>query len=432
MEITPATTAVTFSLRQQVAMCIAIILTGWAVHQGLTWQQSNALPMPIKRAMPLEWQEKALARKAWTYFKNNRIEETGLVASAAKFPATTMWDVASQLAGMTAAREMDLLPAAEFDKWMTQLLVSLTKLPLYKNELPNKAYNARTLMPVDYGKLNKYKEIGFSAIDLGRLALWLDIVANRYPQHTTAAKAVTARWKLARLEKEGSLMGTHLAKGKEQWVQEGRLGYEQYAAYGLTKIGVIAKNALNPKANEQLVDVSGVKIPADTRTTYHNYVTSEPYVLDGLETGFKALPAEYAGRLLQAQTRRSQSTGEFVAWSEDNIDQAPFFLYNNVYVDGKPWNVVSPKGKDFYKSRVSSTKTAVSWHMLFRNPYTEKNYKALRWVADPGQGVFGGVYEETQQINRSLTLNTNGQILQAVLFSKIGQPLEDWAYAKKP
>jgi hypothetical protein len=29
-------------------------------------------------------------------------------------------------------------------------------------------------------------------------------------------------------------------------------------------------------------------------------------------------------------------------------------------------------------------------------------------------------------------LNTNGQILQAVLYSKIGQPLEDWAYAKAP
>ncbi len=420
------------SLRHQAALCIAIGLAGWTVHQGLTWQQNNALPIPIKRAMPLEWQDKALARKAWTYFQKNRLPETGLVSSAAKFPATTMWDVASQLAGMTAARELELLPPAEFDTWMTQVLASLTKLPLYKGELPNKAYNARTLQPVNYGQLDKYQEIGFSAIDLGRLSLWLDIIANRYPQHATAAKAVTARWQRTRLEHHGSLMGTHIEKGQEQWVQEGRLGYEQYAAYGLTKIGVVAKNALNPQAHEQLVDVNGVKIPADTRTTYHNYVTSEPYVLDGLETGFKALPAVSAGRLLQAQTRRAQATGEFTAWSEDNIDQKPYFLYNNVFVDGQPWQVVSPQGKDNYKLRVSSTKTAVSWHMLFRNPYTEKNYKALNWLADPAEGVFGGVYEETQQINRALSLNTNGQILQAILYSKIGQPLEDWAHVQAP
>ncbi len=426
------TTAPTFNIRHQALICLAIGLTGWAIHQGLTWRQSNTLPIPIKRAMPLEWRDKVLAQKAWTYFQSNRLKETGLVSSAAKFPATTMWDVASQLAGMTAARELDLLPPTEFDQWMAQTLASLAKLPLYKGELPNKAYNARTLQPVNYGQLDKYQEIGFSAIDLGRLALWLDIVAHRYPQHAAAAKAVTARWQLSRLESQGNLMGTHIEKDQEQWVQEGRLGYEQYAAYGLTKIGVVAKNALNPTVHEQLVDVNGVKISADTRTTYHNYVTSEPYVLDGLETGFKALSAESAGRLLQAQTRRTLTTGEFTAWSEDNIDQKPYFLYNNVFVDGQPWKVISPQGKDYHQLRVSSTKTAVSWHMLFRNPYTEKNYKALSWLADPAQGVFGGVYEETQQINRALSLNTNGQILQAVLYSKIGQSLEDWAYGKAP
>ena len=55
--------------------------------------------------------------------------------------------------------------------------------------------------------------------------------------------------------------------------------------------------------------------------------------------------------------------------------------------------------------------------MLFRNRYTERNYKGLRWLADPARGVFGGVYEENQEINRSLTLNTNGQILQALLYA---------------
>jgi hypothetical protein len=233
-----------------------------------------------------------------------------------------------------------------------------------------------------------------------------------------------------RLQKDGSLMGTHKEKGKESWNQEGRLGYEQYAVYGLTKIGIVAKNALNPKANEKIVDVMGVPILADTRTTYHTYVTSEPYVLDGLETGFKALPAEYAARVLQAQIRRSQATGQFTAWSEDNIDKDPWFLYNNVYVDGDAWKAMSPSGKESNKWRTSSTKTAVSWHILFRTRHTERNYLGMRWIADPSRGVFGGVYEETQDINRSLTLNTNGQILLALLYSQIGKPIEEWADKK--
>lgn len=418
------------NLRWQAALCVAIGLTGICVSQALTWQETSVLPVPTQRKLALTGEDRQLARKAWKYFETNRLP-TGLVSSAAKFPATTMWDVASQLAGMTAARELDLISAAEFDRWMAQVLASLAKLPLYKGELPNKAYNAATLQPVNYGKLDKYEEIGFSAIDLGRLSLWLDIIAHRYPQHQAACKAVTAKWKLDRLEKDGSLMGVHIEKGKEAWNQEGRLGYEQYAAYGLTKLGIKAKNALNPKANEKTVDVSGVQIPADTRATYHNYVTSEPYVLDGLETGFKALPVEYAGRVLQAQIRRANATGHFTAWSEDNLDREPWFLYNNVHVDGKNWQSLTPAGKDANKFSTSSTKTAVSWQMLYGNRYTERNYKGLRWLADPDRGVFGGVYENTQEINRSLTLNTNGQILQALLYAHIGSmPLEDWAHGK--
>jgi hypothetical protein len=427
METTPQP----FKVHWKVAICLAIGMTGFGVHQALAWREANTLPVPVRSSLPLTPEDRQLAQKAWKYFEVNRLK-TGLVSSGAKFPATTMWDVGSQLAGMTAARELDLISATDFDRWMAQALDSLAKLPLYKGELPNKAYNAETLQPVNYGKLDKYEEIGFSAIDLGRLALWLDIVGHRYPQHASAAKNVTARWKLTRLESEGSLMGAHIQKGKEAWEQEGRLGYEQYAAYGLKKLGIVAKKALDPRANQQQVDVMGLKIPADTRTTYHNYVTSEPYVLDGLETGFKALPAEYAGRILQAQTRRAQSTGQFTAWSEDNLDREPWFVYNNIHVDGKNWKTINPSGKDSDKFRVSSTKTAVSWHMLFRNSFTERNYKGLRWLADSEQGVFGGVYEENQETNRSLSLNTNGQILQALLYTHVGSvPLEDWAHDKK-
>ncbi len=42
-----------------------------------------------------------------------------------------------------------------------------------------------------------------------------------------------------------------------------------------------------------------------------------------MESGFQALPAEYAARLLQAQQRRYQATNQLTAWSEDNLDRAP-------------------------------------------------------------------------------------------------------------
>jgi hypothetical protein len=428
-DITPNPTAGRSHLIKQIVIGGVIALTAFGVHQALTWRETNILPSSAvsqQRRFRLSVEDQQLARSAWTYFEKNRLP-TGLVSSAADFPATTMWDVASQLAGMVAARELNLLSPQEFDTWMNQALTSLAKLPLYKNELPNKAYNAKTLIPVDYGKLDNPKEIGFSALDLGRLARWLDIIAARYPQHAQAAKAVTARWQTKRLVKDGSLMGTDTRTGKESWHQEGRLGYEQYAAYGLEKIGVSASNALDVKAQTQFVDVMGVSVPADKRTTYHNYVTSEPYILDGLESGFKALPADYAATLLQAQQRRYQQTNKLTAWSEDNLDREPWFVYNCIFVDGQPWKTLDSSGKDASGSRGSSIKAAVGWHVLFRTVYTEKVHKGMRWLADPNRGVFAGFYEETQQPNRALTVNTNGIVLEALLYSHVGRPLEAWA-----
>jgi hypothetical protein len=156
-------------------------------------------------------------------------------------------------------------------------------------------------------------------------------------------------------------------------------------------------------------------------------VTSEPFVLDGIETGFASLPAEWAGRLLLAQTRRSRRTGELTAWSEDNLESAPWFVYNSIYVDGQAWTTLDTAGHDAASKRGSSVKAAVGWHVLFRTPDTERTYKGLRWLADPAQGVFAGYYEETQRPNRALTLNTNGIVLEALLFARVGVPLEQWA-----
>ncbi|NJR32676.1 MAG: DUF3131 domain-containing protein [Chamaesiphon sp. CSU_1_12] len=68
---------------------------------------------------------------------------------------------------------------------------------------------------------------------------------------------------------------------------------------------------------------------------------------------------------------------------------------------------LSPAGKDSDKFRSSSTKTAVSWQMLFRNRYTERNYKGLRWLADP-LAVYLAVYMRRikKSIDRSRSIPT--------------------------
>lgn len=414
------------NLLQQAALCAGVVLIAFGVHQFLNWQETEVLPTPVSRRIPIGEEDHYLARHAWRYFELNR-SPSGLVTSAATYPATTIWDVGTQLAGMVAARELGLLSLQEFDTWMQQVLITLQKLPLYRNELPNKAYNARTLIPIDYGRPEQRQEVGFSAVDLSRLVRWLDIVAQRYPQHAPASRAVMSRWQVDRLVRDGQLMTAEVRNGKESWQPENRFGYEQYAAYGLSKIGVIAAKSLDAQAKTQSIEVLGVQVLTSRQPAELDYVTSEPFVLDGLESGFQAVSVESAARLLQAQQRRYQSTGQLTAWSDNNLDREPWFVYNTVLAKGQPWKTITAWGQDSSSFRGSSTKAAIAWNMLFRTAYTEKLHKGMRWLADPQQGVFAGYYEETQQPNRALALNTNGIILEALLYAHAGQPLETWA-----
>ncbi|CAN5687856.1 hypothetical protein BH09MYX1_BH09MYX1_35550 [soil metagenome] len=421
----------------KVVRILAIALAcgaAYGVDRGLAHARVASPTKAESRPLTPSDEDAWLAKNAWTYFEKNRLS-SGFVASAAHFPATTMWDIASQFAGMVATRELGMLDPAEFDRWMAQALDSIVKLPLYKGELPNKAYNGETMIPTTYGALKERKEIGFSALDVGRMAIWLEIVQNRYPQHAARCAAVRAHWKVDRLAKDGQLMGTNLGAGGETWNQEGRLGYEQYGAYGIQKLGLDVHVALDPRLHERDVDVDGIAVPVDKRDMHdsvaHNYVTSEPYILDGLESGFKALPIEYAGRVLAAQARRFERTGVITAWSEDNVDQDPWFTYNSIYVDGEAWKTITPAGKDATKYRGSSVKAAVGWNVLFRTEYTGRLHRGLRWLADPKQGVFAGYYEETSKPNRALTVNTNGIVLEALLYAKVGMPLEQWAKSGK-
>lgn len=380
--------------------------------------------------------EKAIARQAWAYFQRNWNEETGLVNSVDGFPSVTMWDQAAAIAALVSAKELDIVTTAEFEVKLNQTLKSLETIPLYRGELPNKVYNAKTLMPVNYGQTDRREEIGWSAIDLGRLALWLKIVEARYPAFQPQVQAVWDHWKVERLVKNGQMYGTAIANGKEQYNQEGRLGYESYAAYGLQLWGLNVDKALNVQTNAAFVDLYDVGIPYDKRdyetSGANNYVLSEPYILDGIETGFQSLPRAYSDRILAAQAARYEATGQLTAVTEDNLDRAPYFVYGTLFANGKPWSTITDVRQEQNDLRFLSAKAAIGWHVLYNTDYTHKLFDFVQVNLKSKDGWYNGFYESLQQPNKALTANNNGVILESLLYKQVGQPLIVWAGVETP
>ncbi|MEH1774352.1 DUF3131 domain-containing protein [Nostoc sp.] len=376
-------------------------------------------------------EEMTTARQAWSYFQRNWNDETGLINSVDGFASISMWDQTAAIAALVSARELNIVPAAEFEAKMSKMLNTLASMPLYKGELPNKVYNAKTLVPVNYGQLEKREEIGWSAIDLGRMAIWLKIVEAKYPEMRSQTAAVWKHWQVKRLTTNGQMYGTAVIKGKEQYNQEGRLGYENYAAYGLKLWGLDVNKALDYQSQTAFVDLYGQGIPYDKRdyknSGANNYVLSEPYILDGIETGFQALPKAYADRILAAQAARYEATKQLTAVTEDNLDRPPYFVYSSLFVNGEPWATIADTREQYNNLRFLSAKAAIGWHVLYNTAYTRQLFDFVQANLKSKEGWYNGFYESLRQPNKTLTANNNGVIMESLLYKKVGQPLTVWA-----
>lgn len=388
--------------------------------------KTPSLSKHVKRSLTKE--EQVWAKIAWQYFINNTQQNTGLVNSVHGYSATTMWDTASYMMAAISAQRLAIISDTEFDTRMSSLLSSLVNMPLFDNKLPNKSYNTKTLAMVNYANKETAQGIGWSAIDIGRILVPLKILQSKYPQHKALVKQVLGRWSMTDVVHHGLMFGAVLDKKNEvRSLQEGRLGYEQYAAKTFNLFGYAAENAANYTTYLTYVDIYGIDVGVDKRDPKtngaQNYVLSEPYILDGLEFGFDKSSKELSSRLYLAQQARFKKTGILTAVSEDHIDVAPYFVYNTVYVAGKTWAAITDKGQDASAFKSLSTKTVFGWHALYNTDYSALMLKAVNTLNEPTKGWYAGLYEQTGKPNKAITANTNGVVLQSLAYIKYGKSL---------
>lgn len=387
---------------------------------------SSDLP-PIQMPRVLTTQEMQWAHIAWQYFKKNTDEKTGMVNSVDQYSATTMWDTASYLLALISARNIKIITQKEFDSRLSKILLSLERIELFNNSLPNKSYSTTTLAMIDYKNNLTKTGIGWSAIDIGRLLIPLNLIAWNYPKHTLAARRIISRWNTTHLTNNGQLFGAQMNESKIQLLQEGRLGYEQYAAKTFSLIGIDVGQALDYHQYLQKTKIYDIFVPYDQRDTKnlgaHNYVLSEPYILDGLEFGWDYISREFSWRVYRVQEERFRKTGILTAVTEDHIDQPPYFVYNTVFTNGKSWNTLTEKGEDASALRTLSIKAAFGWHALYRSEYTNKLIQEISSLYHPSNGWYSGIYEESNIPNKSINANTNAVILESLAYIAHGKLL---------
>jgi hypothetical protein len=374
---------------------------------------------------PVEARDRADARTAWTYIEQNTLPATGLANAVEAFPMVTVWDIASLIGAIHSAHELGLIDDIAYEARIRQILGTLQAMPLFDRAAYNKFYDGRTGEMVDRTFKPTATGYGWSATDVGRLLIWLRILAVEQPQFAEQAGAIVKRLDMTRIVKNGNLEAVDLdpATGAMRYYAETGLGYEQYAASGYALWGHRAVDALNPNANVATTRVFGVDVAIDRRGT--GRVTSEPYVMMGLETGwYSPTLREHAERVLAAQQARYEQTGVVTMVSEDHLPDAPhFFYYYSVYSGGRSFVVEGPDaGMVVQNPRWVSTKAAFAWRALIPNSYTRAAVDLVQASAIPRRGWGTGVYEGTTVPTGEANLNTAGMVLEALAYQRTGRP----------
>jgi len=394
----------------------------------LVIKPSESYPLR-KRVDSLSKKDLEYAKIAWQYFENNYQEDTGLFNSVDKYPASTFWDISSSYYALMGAYEIGIIEKQEFDAKMQKSLKTLAGITLFKDKLPNKVYSTLTVDMVDYSNHQSLEGVGWSAMDIGRFLGVASRIRKFYPEYTKLLNNVLVRWQVdAVLSNNATLHGIGFSfKDKNiKIVQEGKLGYEEYAAKGYMLNDFDASESYKYTDFLKFIEIYNIPIAADTReVSYHpayNYVLSEPYILDGLEYGWDINSKELAYRVYKVQKIHSKEIGKPVAVSEDHVDTAPYFVYNSVYANSNKWICYAENGDEANDFKSFSTKAAFAWATLYDDEYSNTLMNSLDGLFDVKKGWYAGRYDKTGKVNLALTANTNAVILESINY-KLHGPL---------
>lgn len=353
-----------------------------------------------------------LAQKAYNYVKWNWQESTGFVNSVDGYPHTTMWDVASALAAVLALEQLSLMPTDLTTQYIKKMLDTLQKMPLYKQQLPNRQYSAKTGKPSGKMSSSKLQGNGWSALDIGRLLIWLDITKQYRPEFAQQVNTIKSQWSLNQAAHNNNLFGEKNTGETQFYRQEGRLGYLQYAQKGYQIQGIPVDDK-KPTDDIKKISIEKTDLYVDDRNL--PFFTLDPYVLYQIEFGFTDEWWDQLLPLYELHEEQYKKNNQLWFFSEDAMNRAPWFSYNNIFYHGKNWYSTDPSGTKVNNPQVFSNKVAFSLSIIFQDELSNKANKEVIKTSQKYKSIPTGKYLDGT-INTSFNINTQSLVLTSLWY----------------
>ncbi|MGL5430046.1 MAG: DUF3131 domain-containing protein [Vibrio sp.] len=375
----------------------------------------------------LSHEQRQWATTAWRYVQNNTQPSSGLVNGKDRYPATTLWNLGDTLIALTSARRLNLISQAEFDVRLSALLHTLSKLPLTTAGTPNSLYNS-----VD-GSLNQLQPTTTKAQDLARLLIGMRMLLSHFPQYRTYLERSVMRWNFCPIiDNQGLLQDGQQQNNRWKTQAIADIEYADYSRAGFSLWGF--ELSQQPLPFKKAI-MSGFVIdytPRDPRLGGGPAgVESTPYIVTGLELGWKMPDNSLASTRMQTRAKRVYQIQE-KRWQQDQIltaraqysrSVAPWEIYDSIFANGYPWNTLAEGTRYTPELALLSTRAIFGLWALWDTPYTQALMQLGNLHQDTEHGWFEGRYETNGSHNRTYTLTTNTLVLEAILFKSTGKPL---------
>jgi hypothetical protein len=371
-----------------------------------------------------------LAMAAWRYFEENTESSTGLVYPSVlinddgvyRYPITTIWDIASSLLGIVSAERLEIISFKEGAHKIVRILDFLQDCELYQDKYPNFNYNVTTAEMVE-------EDPGVAWNDVARMLVALGIIKTHYPYLRDRCDRVVERWDLISIE--------NLYRSNKNKKEPSEIKASPYWNYVDTSFKSWGYKEELPSFWTSWLRKVGSLFSRIQPDYYDKLLIPGPYILEAIEMGQTEKSEEILNIIHNSQEARYKHKGIITCLSEGELDRKPWFVYCGLIVsreDSTLWPVVKSIWKDtksYSEYRFISSKAAIAWQALNENEYTRLCYDLIRREALNRQfGFYTGIYEESQKINSSLSVNTNGIILESLWFKKRGKkPL---IYSEEP
>jgi len=365
-----------------------------------------------------------LALSAWRYFKANTEDSTGLIYPSiiskdekiyrhSEATRTTMWDIASSLLGILSAEKLGIISHRKGVYRIGRILNFLQHCELYQNRFPNFYYDVTT------GKMVKENQ-GVAWDDVARMLLALRIIKTYYPSLEKICTSITERWDLVALK--------DLYQSQREEEKPGEINRSPYDAYIDSCFKIWEdKNRLISLWLYLTKKISNLFFTSEP-DCYGKFLVPESYILEAIEIGQTKQNEKILNFIYNLQRARYKDKGIMTCLSEGELDREPWFAYCGMLVTKGGfifWPVTKSiweESENYPEYRFISSRAAISLHALFENHYSRLCYDLIRKEALNEQyGFYTGVYEDSQELNRCISVNTNGIILESLWFKKRGK-----------